>query len=184
MSEFVISTRYAKALMSISEEKRTFETVIKEISLVKNTIEQSKELRNFLTSPIISDSKKSEVLKEIFQSHVGEDVNNFLQFLVEKGRENILQDICSRFISLSNEKLNQVDVDIISAIELSTTQKEDIKLKLEAMINKKIVARFDIDSNIIGGFKARINDTVIDASIQHQLVLLKKKLFEEDFLKN
>ena len=184
MSEFVISTRYAKALMSISEEKRSFETVVKDVSFVQNTLEQSKELRNFLTSPIIAESKKSNVLKEIFQSHVGEDLNNFLLFLVEKGRENILQDICLRFISLSNEKLNQVDVDIISAIDLSAVQREDIKSKLELMINKKIVASFDVNNSIIGGFKARFNDTVIDASIQHQLELLKKKLFEEDYLKN
>jgi F0F1-type ATP synthase delta subunit len=41
-----------------------------------------------------------------------------------------------------------------------------------------------VNSNIIGGFKARFNDTVIDASIEHQLSLLKKKLFEEDYLRN
>jgi F-type H+-transporting ATPase subunit delta len=184
MSEYVISTRYAKALMSISEEKGTFDAVVKDVSFVRNTIEQSKELRIFLKSPIITDSKKLDVLKEVFQSHIGEELNNFLIFLVEKGRENILQDICNRFIALSNKKLNQVDVDVISAIELSETQKQNIKSRLELMIGKKIVAGFDIDNNIIGGFKARFNDTVIDASIQHQLELLKKKLFEEDFLKN
>ncbi|MCB9247222.1 MAG: F0F1 ATP synthase subunit delta [Ignavibacteriales bacterium] len=47
-----------------------------------------------------------------------------------------------------------------------------------------MIAQFEIDNSIIGGFKARFTDTVIDASIQHQLELLKKKLFEESYLNN
>lgn len=184
MSEFVISTRYANALMELSEEKGTFEKSVADISLIKNTLDSSKELRHFLISPVIASDKKSAALEEIFNSHVGTDVNKFLSFLVEKGRENFLLDICERFISLSNEKLNQVNVNITSAIELSNAQKDDIKANLEVMINKKIVAEYVVDGKIIGGFKARFNDTVIDASVQHQLELLKKKLFEEDYLKN
>jgi len=184
MSEFVISTRYANALMAISEEKASFENTVKDVSLIMETIKASRDLRNFLSSPVIASLNKSEILNEIFQSHVSKDVNNFLQFLVDKRRENLLLDICIRFISISNEKLNQVDVVITSAIELTEVQKVDIKAKLESMINKKIVANFELNSNIIGGFKAKYNDTVIDASIKHQLELLKKKLFEEEFLKN
>ena len=40
MSEFVISTRYAKALMSISEEKRSFETVVKDVTFVHSSYEE------------------------------------------------------------------------------------------------------------------------------------------------
>lgn len=184
MSEFLVSTRYANALLSISEDKNTFENVLNDVSLVKNTLSSSRELRNFLVSPIIDTSKKSNVLNEIFKSKIGEDVQKFLQFLIDKGRENILLDICERFLSLSNDKLNQVDVEITSAINLNDSQKENIKLKLEQMIGKTIISNYEIDPTIIGGFKARIKDTIVDASIQHQLELLKKKLFEKDFLKN
>ena len=95
---------------------------------------------------------------------------------------------CSRFAKrfyfLSNQKLNRVDVDIVSAIELDEKQKAEIKTKLEKMVNKKITSSFKVDASIIGGFKARFSDTVIDASVKHQLELLKKKLFQEDYLKN
>ena len=184
MSEFVISTRYANALMELSEEKGTFEKSVNDISLIKNTLDSSKELRNFLISPVIASEKKSAALEEIFKSKIGDNVNRFLLFLVEKGRENFLLDICERFISLSNEKLNQVNVNITSAIELSISQQNEIKAKLEGMTSKKVLPSYNIDNSIIGGFKARFNDTVVDASVKHQLELLKKKLFEEDYLKN
>ncbi len=104
--------------------------------------------------------------------------------LIDKGREDLLNDICNRFISLSDEKLNQVNVAITSAIELSDLQKNEIEKKLTNIINKNVIAGYKIDNKIIGGFKAKYNDTVIDASIQHQLELLKKVLFQEDYLKN
>ena len=184
MSEFVISTRYANALLSISQEKNTFEEVIENISLVKNTLMGSKELRNLLSNPVIKSSLKSEILNEVFNSHVGSEVGEFLQFIVDKGRENLLYDICQRFISLSDEKLKRVNISISSAIELSSSQKNEIESKLAAIIKKKVISNYSIDAKIIGGFKARYNDTVIDASIQHQLELLKKVLFQEDYLKN
>ena len=163
MSEFVISTRYANALMAISEEKGTFEKVLSDVSLIMNTLKDSREMKNFLLNPIIKPEMKADVLKEMFQSLVGTDVNNFLRFLVDKGRENILFDICARFLTLSNEKLNQVDVNITSAVELNEDQKKEIKSKLEVMLNKKIIPTFSIDGKIIGGFTARYDDTVIDA---------------------
>jgi F-type H+-transporting ATPase subunit delta len=184
MSEFVISTRYANALMSISEDNNSFEKVLEDVVLVKNTLECSKELRNILKSPIISNSKKAEILKELFGEVTGTDAANFLEFLASKGRENLLLDICKRFLAISDVKLNQVKVSISSAIELSPEQKNDINAKLESIINKKVIPSYNIDNSIIGGFKARYRDTVIDASVKHQLEILKKKLFEDNYLKN
>ncbi len=184
MSEFVISTRYANSLMMISVEKDILNNIIEDISLIKNTLEASRELRVFLDNPVISSEKKGAVLKDLFDTRVSSDLANFLQFLVKKGRENLLFEISKRFLFLSNQKLNRVDVDVVSAIELDDKQKEEIKTKLEKMVNKTISPSFQIDSNIIGGFKARFSDTVVDASVKHQLELLKKKLFKEDYLRN
>lgn len=184
MSEFVISSRYANALLSIADENETFDRVLNDITFIYNTLKDSKELRNFLANPIISTSDKLTALNELFKNHINNDLNNFLNLLLEKGRENLLFDICKRFVVLSNEKLNQVEIGITSAVDLSDNQKEELKLKLENIISKKVIPTFSIDSSIIGGFKARYGDTVIDASVKHQLEVLKKKLFEENYLNN
>jgi len=184
MSEFVISTRYANALMEISEEKNSFERTMEDMEFVNNTLLNSKELKNVLQNPIISSKKKSTILEEIFSSHISEGVKNFLELIVNKGRENILLEISNRFLELCDEKLNRTKVQISSAIELSDEQKENIAKKLEEITNKKIISEYKIDNSIIGGFKARFGDTVIDASVKHQLELLKKKLFEQNYLSN
>ncbi|MEE9432276.1 MAG: ATP synthase F1 subunit delta [Melioribacteraceae bacterium] len=184
MSEFVISTRYANALMEISEEKNSFERTLEDMELVNQTLLNSKDLKNVLQNPIISSDKKSTILEEVFASHISEGVKNFLKLIVNKGRENILLEISNRFLELCDEKLNRTKVQISSAIELSDEQKENIAKKLEEITNKKIISEYNIDNSIIGGFKARFGDTIIDASVKHQLELLKKKLFEQNYLSN
>lgn len=184
MSEFIISTRYASALISKSEDSNSFEQVLSDMKFIKETIEDSRELRNFLSSPIISPDKKLAALKELFDKFIGEEVSNFLEFLISKGRENLLFDICKRFKELTDEKLNQSEVEITSAVDLDDSQKKEIEIRLEKMIGKKVIPHFSIESEIIGGFKARVGDTLIDATLKHQIELLKKKLFEESYFKN
>ncbi len=184
MSEFVISTRYANALLQTAEENNSFEEALKSIELVYNTLASSDELKSILNSYLISTSKKENILEAIFFGKVSSEVKNFLKLIAIRGRANLLFEICERFIQLSDEKLNRIKVQISSAVELSENQKEDIVKKLEKITNKKIVASYKVDKSIIGGFTARYKDTVIDASVKHQLELLKKKLFEEKYLSN
>jgi F-type H+-transporting ATPase subunit delta len=184
MSEFVISTRYANALMEISEENNSFKTVVNDITIIHNTLVGSKELRNLLINPIVNSEKKLSILNEIFDGQISVEVKNFIKLIVEKGRENLLPDITKRFLSLADDKLNQVKVSVSSAIELDGTQKEKINTRLKEILNKNIVADYKIDNSIIGGFKVRFKDTIIDASVQHQLEILKKKLFEQNYLSN
>ena len=77
----------------LPKEKPEKENTIEEISLIKNTLEASRELRIFLDNPIVSSKIKSEVLKELFDTRVGNDLASFLQFLVKKWRENLLLEV-------------------------------------------------------------------------------------------
>ncbi len=184
MSEFAISTRYAKALMGIAESDNSFEVVTKDLNLIYNTLVGSRELKKLLVNPIVNSEKKLNILNELFSAQISEDVIKFIKLVVDKGRENLLADIASRYLNLADEKLNQVKVSVSSAIELDEMQKEKINKKLKEILNKNIIANYEIDNSIIGGFKLRFKDTVIDASIQHQLEILKKKLFEQNYLSN
>ncbi|MBK8943714.1 MAG: ATP synthase F1 subunit delta [Ignavibacteriae bacterium] len=184
MSEFIISTRYANALMGIAESNNSFTQIVEDMKLINLTLSESKELKKLLGNPIINSQKKKTILNEIFNQHVCSDSVSFLNFLIEKERANLLLDITKRFLSLSDEKLNNANVEIISAVELTKNQKANIEKKLTDMLKKNIIANYKIDNSIIGGFKAKFNDTIIDASIQHQLELLKKRLFDQSYLSN
>ena len=176
MSEFNVSTRYARALMDIAEEKNLFESISEDMDLVLNTISEGKELRKILASPIIDSEKKISIIKAIFENKVNSEVLNFLTFILLKNRDVLFYDIIKRFTELRDVKAGIVNVDITSAIDLDDNSKSKIIDKFEKYSGKKIRAKFLVDDSIIGGFLVRIGDTVVDASVVHQLAELKKKL--------
>ena len=90
MSEFAISTRYAKALMGIAESSSSFEVVVNDVNLINNTLVNSRELRNLLVNPIINSDKKLKILYELFSSEISDDVKKFIKLIVDKGREKLL----------------------------------------------------------------------------------------------
>ena len=47
---------------------------------------------------------------------------------------------------------------------------------IESKLNKKINAKNEVDSSIIGGIKLMVGNKVVDGSISHQLRKIKKTL--------
>jgi len=179
MSEFNVSSRYANALISLSEDKNILDRVYQDVDIVFNTIKASKELRNVLESPILEEEKKSSILDEIFKKDCCEETLKFIRFVVSKGRESILFDISNRFIDIMNDRLGKIELEVVSAVELTEDQKVKMENKLEELTNKKVLVEYLVEDSIIGGFKVKVKDTVFDASIKQQLVTLKDKLLSE-----
>ena len=179
MSSYNIATRYANALMELATEKNVLKQVADDMELVFNGIAYSKELRTILKSPVIKTEKKEAILNEIFNSRIGDISTSFIQFIVEKNREDLIYDILKRFKELYYLRINRVEAKITSSVELTEQQMDQLQSSLEKYTQKDVTSIFAIDDSIIGGFVVKINDTVLDASIKQQLNKLRKKLFEQ-----
>ncbi len=175
MSEFTISTRYADSLLGLAEEKNTLAETASDMQVVFDTLDASAELQRVLKNPIVKTDKKNAILEEIFSTKISPESLKFLKFILKKSREELLFDIIKRFLELHDEKLGIVNATIVSAVELSELHKTEVKQKLEKYTNKKIRSEYKLDKNIIGGFLVKIGDTVLDATISHQLNRLKDK---------
>ena len=58
---------------------------------ISKTISGSKELSNFIATPIVSQSKKAEVVNAIFKGKVNELTLKFLEIVTNKNRINIIR---------------------------------------------------------------------------------------------
>lgn len=172
--------RYSSALYSIAEENGNTELIAKDIENVLNLINSNRELELFFESPVISKSKKLDAVKDIFGNNSSELVMNFLRIIIERRREALVKDIFSDFLNLKKEKQGIVDVMVKTSVELNEQEKENMKKSIEAYTKLKSDIKFGLDSSIIGGFVATINDTVLDASIKRQLENLREKFRSGD----
>ena len=180
MSVFNISNRYANAFLGQVEDSNVFDKASEDVELIYNTLNESRELRIALASPVISEEKKNILIDEIFGGKVSKETLNFLHFVVKKNREDILFDISKRFLELRDDKQDVVNAVVTTVIELDDDEKALFEKQLEKYTNKKVRISYKIDDKIIGGFKVKIKDELLDASVSHQLELLKKRLIKED----
>ena len=88
-------------------------------------------------------------------------------------------NIIEAFFSLQDEELGIVNVNVKSATELSAQQTAQLQKQFEAYSKKKVHINSSLNSELIGGFIARIGDTMFDGSVKRQLELLRKRFTEE-----
>jgi F-type H+-transporting ATPase subunit delta len=184
MSDLNISNRYAHALMNLADEKNSLTKISGDIDLVSNTFHSSRELQLMLINPVIKSEKKLTVLTELFKDKISDDVMEFMKFVIHKNRENLLFKIVKQFLVRRDIKLDIINAKVISSIEISDEQKKVLQQKLEKYTNKNVRMFYILDDKIIGGFVIKMEDTVIDASLKHQLELLKIKFLKGSFKVN
>ena len=178
MSSYRVARRYATALMQSAEENHELKEVARDAEIVRNTIRENRALRLVLASPVIQREKKKRILEKIFEKKTGSMMLKFLDLITEKNREGEVLDILDQFMELLDEKRGIVRVEVKSTFQLTDNQSSQLKKELAVYTGKKIVPSFRLDASLLGGFVVRLNDRIIDASLAHQLELLRDKFLE------
>lgn len=170
-----ISTRYAKSLISLAQERGELEKIKGDVEMFLE-VAKNKDFASLLRSPIISVDKKRNVMKALFGGKTTELTEKFLDLVLTKGREAYLPAIMSEFTEQYKAIKGVSNLIITSAEKLSDAAIEKIKDKLIAQ--KAITANVEIETKInpslIGGFILEFGDELYDASVSRKLNMLKK----------
>lgn len=179
MIESRAASRYAKAMLDNARAKGNIESLVEDFRTLADAINGSRDLANLMNRPTIPVAMKASLLEEIFRGKVGDDTVLLLSLLAKKGRAEMIRGVIISFLRQLDEERDIATADIVSALELNDDLKRDLEAKLSTMSGKSIKAKYRIDPSIIGGFTARIDDRMIDASVTHQLQRLHETLSEE-----
>jgi F-type H+-transporting ATPase subunit delta len=163
------------ALMTAAGEQKALERTSKDLEAIAGVLNGSREFRVLVASPVVAAKRKSGVFKELFGSRINRETLDFVDLLLQKHREALLLDVIEQFNALRDEKLGIVTVGVTSAIECTPPQQKNLQTSLEQYTGKKVRMHFSLDKTIKGGLLVRIGDTVLDASITHQLEVLKRR---------
>jgi len=168
--------RYAQAVFELALERNEFESWQESLEKLAG-LTGDEELMALLENPKLSfDAKKS-----LLQERLGE-INplalNLAFLLASRGRLRIVSSISQQYNVLL-EMLHGVDhAEVITVLPLADEDKEVISRRLGDMIGRKIIIDAQVDPAIIGGFRARVGDMLIDGSVRHRLEALRKSLVE------
>jgi len=184
MADSRILHRYATSFLETALEKNNLDVVTSDIKLLVETLDQNRQLQLMLDSPIVRPETKLSIMKEIFNEKISKESMGFVEFVISKKRESLLNSIGKRFLELRDDHLGIANVFVTTSTEFSNEQKNVLQSKLEKILDKKVRLNFKTDLNLIGGFIAKVDDTLYDASIRHQLELLKKQFLTGDISLN
>ena len=172
---------YADAIVGmIKDNDLTFDDVAKDLNVISEALENSKDLSAVMINPSINLEVKKDIIISVFKGRISDSLLNFLQILVDKNRIGEFPQIYAQFIIRMNEVNNIQPVTVISAVELSSEQKSGLVSKLSDKLNKTILPDWQVDESIIAGIVIKIYDNVIDMSVKHRIDKLNKSLLLSD----
>jgi F-type H+-transporting ATPase subunit delta len=165
-----VAEPYAQAIMSVAQSNNLTDRFGDEVRSLLNLIENSPDLRDFLTNPVVKEPAKKAVLRQI----LGEDSHpylvNFLMLLVDKRRVIFLEKICEQYLKLLRKLKNTVLAEVSSATELNEEQRQAVADRVKALTGaQEVELKTKVAPDLIGGVVIKVGSQIFDASLRGQL---------------
>jgi F-type H+-transporting ATPase subunit delta len=175
-----LARRYAKALLAIGIEQKSYDAFGQELDRVAQIMRSFPELSSALASPVFPIEKRRAMLEELSRKlALSKMVHNFVLLLLDKGRIAALPDIARVHHTLIDEHAGRVRATITSATPLDAKLTERLKTALEQQSGKTVLLEKREDPAIVGGLVTQLGDLVYDGSIRTQLQKLREQLLAE-----
>lgn len=174
----LVSERYAQALLELVSDNLSKEDILKELLDITESVKCSGDLNKVMTSPVISNNEKKNVISKLFENTTNKVILNFLKLLVDKNRFSMLESITKEYKNEINRLNNLLSINVTSAIDLTEDEKSAIKDKLSNILNKNIELEWATNPDIIAGLVFEVGDNIIDNSLRHKLQDLSRNIMK------
>jgi F-type H+-transporting ATPase subunit delta len=172
-----VAQRYATALADVAFEHKDANKIRQDLLDFSQAFAESADLRNLMSNPSVgADAKKSVAGKIAEKMDTHAEVRNFVFLLIDHGRTGIIAEIQQAFELEMNRRAGIVDALIVSAHELSSSEKSQLTQALARVTGKKVHAQYELNPHLIGGTSVRIGSTIYNASVREQLNRLRTEL--------
>ncbi|MCE3267852.1 MAG: synthase subunit delta [Burkholderiales bacterium] len=167
---------YANAVFALAKSQNNIDDWLSNLSDLSNVV-KSKGFHNLIGNPRIAASDIIETLVS-FVNRPNKLLTNFLITLQENNRLTLLNDVFILFERMAADEQNTSKAVILSAFPMSEEDKTDFERLLSKKFGRTITASVEVQTELIGGIKILINDTVIDASVKGSLSKMAARIIQ------
>lgn len=176
MTVTLSSKRYAQAIFEIALGKNELEKWQPDLKRIAE-LAQDSEVMALLENPKVPFELKTRLAQEKLGG-VSQLALNLACLLILKGHLRSAPVITNDYQYLLDDYNEIRHAEVTTAVPLDDINIKKIASNLEATIGKKLSLSLNVDPDILGGFIARIDDSLIDCSIRSELEQLRKGLTE------
>ena len=175
MNDSKISVRYSRALFQSAVEKDLLEKVFQDMIFISELCRVD-EVKEVLNSPIITPSKKKVILSGLLDKNVEKITISLVDLLIKNGREDYLPAVARVFRDETLKYRGITQTSLITAAPVTDKVRKQISDLVSSVFKTKVELNETVDSDIIGGFILKVNDSYIDASVKTRLRKVRKGL--------
>jgi F-type H+-transporting ATPase subunit delta len=169
-----VAVKYASTLFAELADKKNLQSVYSDVEGMIAVFDQNENLKRVIGNPVFSDADKLAIIKKIFSGKVDDSLINFFEFLAQKERIVYTYDTLHCFIDVADRGTGFKKVEISSAFDLEPAETDRIRKELEELWNCKLKVTSSTDPLLLGGFIAKTDEIIVDASVKNQLEKLRK----------
>jgi F-type H+-transporting ATPase subunit delta len=174
MPRIASGKRYAQAAFELARERGELEDW--QCSLKKLAdMAKDEKLMALMENPKLPFAAKRGLLEQRL-GEVNPLVLNLACLLVSRGILKNAENISQEYSKLLDTYQGVEHAEVTTAVPLSGEEREEFSRQLEEMIGRKVIVETQIDPSLLGGFRAKIGDTLIDGSVRNRLESLRKSL--------
>lgn len=169
---------YAKALYGVVSDRPDgdLEAAVDELAGVAQAFEAVPDLQRVLVVPTIPPETKTAILDSVLtQLGVSDVIRRFVHVVQQHYRTAHLADIAVAFREVVDRAQGRARARVESASELSAAEKTELVRAVERLSGSSVVAEFEQDPDLLGGFRIRVGSKIFDGSLDAQLDRLSRE---------
>lgn len=181
MNDYRINTNYAKALLSLAEERGAADRVADDMRTVEAVCAESRELVVVFANPTVPHDKKAAVVRALFGGHVSDETMAFLLFVVKKNRSVNLRGISGSYLEQWRQMRGIILTDLVTHQPIDDTARTTVTQMVAAHTGKTVELHDRTDSHMLGGFKLEFDHNMYDARIRTKIRKLRLEFAKNDY---
>ena len=166
--------RYAYAIFEIAQDANDIAGWTAKLETLVSVLQNS-EFMDLLESPKVKEDDKMTAIQAVLSE---EDplLRNLMSLLTIRNDLRISAAILEQYRVSADEALGQETADVTTAVELSDDEKQKLSKALSSLVGKAVNLNVKVDPEIIGGFRARVGDRLIDGTLRSRFDRLRQEI--------
>lgn len=169
-----LGKEYAAALFMLATEDNRQRDFYDGLEIIRSLFDENPEYGEFLSCPSIPMGERLSAVDSAFDGSVPEKVLSFIKLLCEKGRIACFYEAVKEYKAILESFERISEVKVTSAVELTDSEKQKLKDKLESTYNRKVNIEYFIDESLLGGLVVDMDGRVMDSSLRRRLREVKE----------
>ena len=167
---------YGESLYELAKEENLTKLIGDQLAVLQQAFRQEPDFVRLLSSPNLTKTERCQILDDSFRGKVHSYLLNFLKILTEKNYMRYFSDCCDAYTEHYDQDNGILRVDAVSAVELTTEQKDKLTQKLSRITGKEIALRNRIDPAVLGGIRLDYDGQRLDDTVSHRMDAIRDLL--------